>query len=250
MYAVIDEILISSPLDELSKDYPNLITERGITTTNMKIQPYLSMLSYVRLFAINNNKKTLYTYSDSLVYIIDFRTAFIVLEHCIILLNNDQVIWIETAGNCITYAQIVKLTFLTPLVAKAEEMIWANIEGEMFVQTHKVYMVANTKQRNRWALHHIIGANLFEVRVNNLIKSFVDNMCELPCNSFSEVVEYVEHIEEKSDEFLCKVCYDLSVKVVFLPCKHLCCCEKCSESLLKCCVCATAIDSKLVVFIS
>jgi len=56
--------------------------------------------------------------------------------------------------------------------------------------------------------------------------------------------------ELKNEEDLCCVCLELPKNVVFLPCRHLCSCQNCSElpSLTNCPVCRCEISERLKVF--
>ena len=35
----------------------------------------------------------------------------------------------------------------------------------------------------------------------------------------------------------CCICYENNVNVIFLPCGHICCCENCTLSIIKCPLC-------------
>lgn len=43
------------------------------------------------------------------------------------------------------------------------------------------------------------------------------------------------------DQKICKVCKNADVRVLLLPCAHLCVCESCSSSLVQCPVCGAGI---------
>lgn len=48
----------------------------------------------------------------------------------------------------------------------------------------------------------------------------------------------------------CKICFDGAIECVFMPCRHACCCGKCSTDLEKCPVCRGLIDEMIKFFIS
>jgi len=48
----------------------------------------------------------------------------------------------------------------------------------------------------------------------------------------------------------CKICMDVEVGVVFLPCGHLCCCVNCAPALKDCPVCRTKIQGTVRTFLS
>ncbi|XP_046558234.1 baculoviral IAP repeat-containing protein 2-like [Haliotis rubra] len=45
-----------------------------------------------------------------------------------------------------------------------------------------------------------------------------------------------------SDRYLCKICMENQVRVTFLPCGHLACCDPCSTSLSLCPICRMTIE--------
>ena len=49
---------------------------------------------------------------------------------------------------------------------------------------------------------------------------------------------------------LCKVCYSREMSVVFMPCKHLICCERCASKLTECAYCRFPIDKSQNISIS
>jgi len=52
------------------------------------------------------------------------------------------------------------------------------------------------------------------------------------------------------DSRMCKICLDLDVRIVFLPCRHLVSCEKCAPSLTKCPMCRKFIQGSVHAFVS
>jgi len=55
-------------------------------------------------------------------------------------------------------------------------------------------------------------------------------------------------LEEIQDSKRCKVCFESSVDVVLLPCKHHILCNGCSEKVQKCPVCNTQIQNRIRTF--
>lgn len=45
------------------------------------------------------------------------------------------------------------------------------------------------------------------------------------------------------DRFQCKICYENHVEVIFLPCRHVCCCQSCCNKLKvkECPICRSKI---------
>lgn len=43
------------------------------------------------------------------------------------------------------------------------------------------------------------------------------------------------------EQLTCKVCYVREVKVAFLPCGHLCCCQRCCRKLSGCPICRARV---------
>ena len=63
----------------------------------------------------------------------------------------------------------------------------------------------------------------------------------------------VEDKEEKDDEnednMKCSICLDNNKCMLFLPCKHVSCCEKCAENLDSCPLCRNPIQSKIKIYL-
>ena len=59
-----------------------------------------------------------------------------------------------------------------------------------------------------------------------------------------------EEQKETGDRYICKVCYENPLEVIFLPCKHVCCCKECSDKVSNCPMCRTRIRAKLPLFFS
>jgi len=56
-----------------------------------------------------------------------------------------------------------------------------------------------------------------------------------------------EREEREGDK--CTICLDEGKEVVFLPCRHVPCCAKCSPSLLECPLCRSPVKDRFVVFV-
>ena len=59
----------------------------------------------------------------------------------------------------------------------------------------------------------------------------------------------LEH-QVKVDVITCKVCYEKISDCIFEPCKHMVCCDECSNKIMdnKCPMCRTNIESKLKIY--
>jgi len=51
------------------------------------------------------------------------------------------------------------------------------------------------------------------------------------------------------DQKSCNLCMDKQKNIALMPCGHVCVCNECSESLIKCPVCRSTIHQKVKVFI-
>ena len=56
---------------------------------------------------------------------------------------------------------------------------------------------------------------------------------------------------EVDDKYKCSICYEHDRTVVFLPCKHLCCCANCGkvDVTLNCPICREDINSRINIFL-
>ncbi|XP_068442335.1 E3 ubiquitin-protein ligase XIAP [Clinocottus analis] len=69
-------------------------------------------------------------------------------------------------------------------------------------------------------------------------------------NSQEQDVDPLEKLRELQREKQCKICMDRDISIVFIPCRHLATCKKCSDSLVKCPICCLAITQKIQTFIA
>ena len=58
-----------------------------------------------------------------------------------------------------------------------------------------------------------------------------------------------ESAQARSGDMLCKVCLDSDIQCLFLPCRHVVYCERCSYLISKCAVCRTDIGVVVKVFL-
>ena len=73
---------------------------------------------------------------------------------------------------------------------------------------------------------------------------------EAPTAEAATVVSTVSTATNMCHEMICKICFDAKVEELFLPCRHLVCCLKCSASVFQCPVCRDDIDCVIKVFLS
>lgn len=60
----------------------------------------------------------------------------------------------------------------------------------------------------------------------------------------------LEKLLKLQREKQCKICMDRDICMVFIPCGHLVSCKECSEALLKCPICCSAIAQKIKTYIA
>ncbi|KAG4083208.1 hypothetical protein H8356DRAFT_1750396 [Neocallimastix lanati (nom. inval.)] len=99
---------------------------------------------------------------------------------------------------------------------------------------------------------------LGNININNLklpnlplLPSFERNSTEKNLNKISDFnkEEKIRETEKTNDEMICVICYERSKCYLFLPCKHIACCENCGKMVNKCPLCRERIDSSFKVFI-
>ena len=68
-----------------------------------------------------------------------------------------------------------------------------------------------------------------------------------------EVMYDVEELQKRNEtlksNITCKVCMDHNLGVLFLPCRHLICCEPCSDSVKRCPLCRQHIIGTIKAFL-
>jgi hypothetical protein len=65
-----------------------------------------------------------------------------------------------------------------------------------------------------------------------------------------EVVKLEEENRQLKEARTCRVCMDVEINTVFLPCGHLVCCDGCARSLQQCPICRTHIRGTVKTFLS
>uniref|UniRef100_A0A8C6TT65 E3 ubiquitin-protein ligase XIAP n=1 Tax=Neogobius melanostomus TaxID=47308 RepID=A0A8C6TT65_9GOBI len=60
----------------------------------------------------------------------------------------------------------------------------------------------------------------------------------------------LKKLEKLQREKQCKICMDRDICMVFIPCGHLVCCQRCSAALDKCPICCGTISQKIKTYIS
>ena len=73
-------------------------------------------------------------------------------------------------------------------------------------------------------------------------------------NPFCEYVRKLENEDQPEEntvdiKYPCVVCWNAEINHLFLPCRHVVCCQRCTEIVTTCAVCRTHIDSVLKVFL-
>ena len=84
---------------------------------------------------------------------------------------------------------------------------------------------------------------------------------KLSLSKTSETENYKDEYSEKAtgirmeeeneilkERYLCKICMEDRVRVTFLPCGHLVCCEKCASSMEECPICRSRISEAIRTF--
>ncbi len=68
-------------------------------------------------------------------------------------------------------------------------------------------------------------------------------------NELENTLQLINGEMESRNQFECCVCMNAPKKVLFLPCKHVACCEHCSKLVEECPICCTAAEQKISVFL-
>ena len=70
-----------------------------------------------------------------------------------------------------------------------------------------------------------------------------------PSEELYNVKELQKQNETLKSNITCKVCMDNKVGMLFLPCRHLICCEPCSDSVIQCPLCRQRIVGTIKAFL-
>jgi len=99
--------------------------------------------------------------------------------------------------------------------------------------------------------------NIYNLKLPNLplLSSIERNsteeiLCKLLYeHSIFDKKEKSREIENANDEMVCVICYEKKKSYLFLPCKHIGCCEDCGKMVEKCPLCRVKIETSFKVFI-
>ncbi|KAM7258734.1 hypothetical protein ACFE04_014475 [Oxalis oulophora] len=95
-------------------------------------------------------------------------------------------------------------------------------------------------ERQRWQKMAQDNKAMIETLSNTLEQVQEKNQFDINDNNIAEDVEScfdLKQDDEKSKKSFCKYCNFESALVLFLPCRHLCCCKVCEIALESCPIC-------------
>lgn len=93
----------------------------------------------------------------------------------------------------------------------------------------------------------------FNQPVHSTLSSNEDSNQETAVNIVNSRIEYKKELDpanvvEEIYDFTCVICQDIKKDTVLLPCRHLCVCEKCSDSIDLCPLCRKEVIESMTVF--
>ena len=68
-------------------------------------------------------------------------------------------------------------------------------------------------------------------------------------NDFVDVEKLKRETERLRSNVTCRICLDATVHVLFLPCRHLICCEQCANNVHNCPLCRQRIVGTIKAFV-
>lgn len=141
------------------------------------------------------------------------------------------IIDINTIKHCLIYSNMGEFTLKVP------STVYKNLED--FISAHKDKLIYPMK-----AIINLISDNNLNENLNQ-IKSEYNN------NSKLSISESDENLNISSDLSInpCLLCYSKQREILFMNCKHLLCCNSCSEKLKKCPICREIIVEKIKIFV-
>ena len=81
------------------------------------------------------------------------------------------------------------------------------------------------------------------------MKSYENNASNIPIEKLSEKKPKTLKDEDENDEMKCVICLENNKCYIFMPCKHVCCCEGCSKNIKQCPMCRKNIESGFKIFL-
>lgn len=162
----------------------------------------------------------------------------------------------DTINMCPICHQYDIKTFLKP-----DEKIQEYVTGECGHVFHLECIETWFKSQRNYKLKYIHSyierfgtCRTADTALNNLSKQ--QNVCPTCCQLWRIRHDKKRKMENEdnnnnnnnSENDTCIICMELQRDILYLPCNHLACCSKCSESLKNCPVCRKIITNKIKVF--
>eukprot|EP00930_Biecheleria_cincta_P050088 TRINITY_DN3526_c0_g1_i1.p1 TRINITY_DN3526_c0_g1~~TRINITY_DN3526_c0_g1_i1.p1 ORF type:complete len:352 (-),score=60.65 TRINITY_DN3526_c0_g1_i1:162-1217(-) len=118
--------------------------------------------------------------------------------------------------------------------------------AELTTQNEELHKMAEEQLRCQQRVSNIETAELIS-QVEALLK-IKQHLHDRIRGMEAERVMLMSEREEALSDRACVACLDKLANTVLRPCRHLCCCEKCSKQLTQCPVCRQSVRDRLTVF--
>lgn len=105
--------------------------------------------------------------------------------------------------------------------------------------------------KNRKILYPNLPTLSYSINTNNNTKENIENTPEKETLRGKKDIKKNDDNNEDNDndEMKCVICLENNKSYLFYPCKHVCCCEKCSNNLKICPICRKNIESGIKIFL-
>jgi len=106
--------------------------------------------------------------------------------------------------------------------------------------------------KNRKILYPNLPMKSYENNIINIPKENIETKKEKLSEKKSEIKKNEdddEDNENNNDEMKCVICLENNKCYIFMPCKHVCCCEGCAQNLKQCPICRNNIESSFKIFL-
>lgn len=109
-----------------------------------------------------------------------------------------------------------------------------------FQEYHFIYIKTNIEHK-LFFLFHFSEKLSKQIIIENENNSFYEKQLKIYNSILYKKNVKIENDTLKKELSKCCICYENNVSILFLPCAHICCCNKCIFSIEKCPVCRELI---------
>ncbi|KAJ5071832.1 hypothetical protein M0811_09992 [Anaeramoeba ignava] len=166
---------------------------------------------------------------------------------------NKNLIQFTKNGNLIKESIVYRDNhLLIPTVSGSDKAVfYVNFDGPFsydFQVSENSNQSINSDMSKDENVRKLLDSKIFSLKSDQISQLSVTLLQELEAE-FSRSLQLIQNEISRKNSDLCVVCFDKSKTVVFLPCRHCCCCDSCSMLVTNCPLCRAKINDRMKIFV-